>query len=84
MRPDECYRLRWENVTWVNGRNGTLLVTHGKTAAARHVWPITPRVRRVLEARWNGAGKPLEGRPWLQAQRACRRLEPKEPAPESR
>jgi integrase len=27
MRPDECYRLRWEDVTWVNGRNGSLLVT---------------------------------------------------------
>ena len=31
LRPDECFRLRWENLTWVNGRNGTLLVTHGKT-----------------------------------------------------
>jgi len=30
MRPDECYRLRWESVTWTNGRNGTILVTHGK------------------------------------------------------
>ena len=34
MRPEECYRRRWEHVTWVNGRYGTLLVTHGKTAAA--------------------------------------------------
>jgi integrase len=63
MRPDECYRLRWEDVTWVNGRNGTLLVTHGKTAAARRVLPMTLRVRKVLETRWNDAGKPLEG--WL-------------------
>jgi integrase len=31
MRLDECYRLRWEDVTWVNGRNGSLLVRHGKT-----------------------------------------------------
>src|SRR5262249_28647082 len=37
VRPDECYRFRWENATWVNGRNGTLLVTYGKTAAARRV-----------------------------------------------
>jgi integrase len=22
MRPEECYRLRWECVTWVNGRHG--------------------------------------------------------------
>jgi len=63
MRPDECYRLRWEDVTWVNGRNGSLLVTYGKTAAARRVLPMTPRVRAVLEARWNQAGKPSEG--WL-------------------
>jgi len=26
MRPEECYRLRWEFITWVNGRYGTLLV----------------------------------------------------------
>ena len=63
MRPDECYRLSWEHVTWVNGRNGSLLITHGKTAAARRVLPMTPRVRAVLEARWKGAGEPLEG--WL-------------------
>jgi integrase len=63
MRPDECYRLRWEDVTWENGRNGSLLVKHGKTAAARRALPLTPRVRAVLESRWNGAGKPLEG--WL-------------------
>jgi integrase len=63
MRPDECYRLRWEDVTWVNGRNGSLLITHGKTAAARRVLPMTPRVRAALEARWDRAGRPLEG--WL-------------------
>jgi hypothetical protein len=30
MRPEECYRLSCENVTWVNGRFGMLLVTHGE------------------------------------------------------
>jgi integrase len=64
MRPDECYRLRWEELTLGNGRNGTLLVAHGKTAAARRVLPMTPRVRFVLEARWNAANKPLEGWIW--------------------
>jgi integrase len=63
MRPDECYRLRWEDLTWANGRNGSLLVRYGKTAAARRVLPMTPRVRAIIEARWNLAGKPLEG--WL-------------------
>jgi hypothetical protein len=30
MRPEECFRLRWEAIAWVNGRHGSLLVTHGK------------------------------------------------------
>src|SRR5215471_8583568 len=64
MRPEECYRLRWESVTWVNGRNGTLLVTHGKTKAARRVLPFTPRVRSVLQARWETAKQPEEGWVW--------------------
>ena len=63
MRPEECFRLCWEAITWVNGRHGTLFVTHGKTAAARRVLPMTPRVRAILENRWERAGKPVEG--WL-------------------
>jgi integrase len=64
MRPEECFRLSWENVTWLNGRNGALLVTHGKTAAARRVIPMTPRVRGILESRWQAASKPEEGWVW--------------------
>ncbi len=64
MRPDECYRLRWEAITWINGRNGTLLVTHGKTAAARRAIPMTARVRALLQARWEDAAKPSEGWIW--------------------
>jgi integrase len=26
LRPEECFRLRWEAITWVNGCNGVLLV----------------------------------------------------------
>jgi len=63
MRPEECFRERWENVTWVNGRFGTILVTHGKTKAARRVLPMTPRVRGILERRWDAAEKPVEG--WM-------------------
>jgi integrase len=63
MRPDECYRLRWEQVTWANGRYGTILVTHGKTAAARRPLPMTQRVRAVLDMRWERVGRPSEG--WL-------------------
>jgi len=64
LRPEECYRLRWESIAWSNGRNGDLLVTHGKTAAARRVLPMTRRVRTTLQARWEGARKPLEGWVW--------------------
>lgn len=64
LRPEECYRLVWDAITWANGRNGTLLVTHGKTKAARRVIPMTPRVRHILETRWNAAGKPVEGWVW--------------------
>jgi integrase len=64
LRPEECFCLRWESLTWTNGRHGTLLVTHGKTAAARRVLPMTPRVRKILESRWECTGKPLEGWVW--------------------
>lgn len=64
MRPEECFRLRWESLTWVNGRYGSLSVTHGKTAAARRMLPMTPRVRAILEPRWESFGKPTEGWVW--------------------
>ena len=50
--------MRWENMNWQHGRNGAVLVTHGKTAAARRSIPMTPRVRFILETRWDFAGKP--------------------------
>ena len=31
MRPEECHRLRWEEITWDGGRNGLLLIAKGKT-----------------------------------------------------
>jgi integrase len=65
LRPEECFRLQWEAITWANGRHGTLLVTHGKTAAARRVLPMTPRVRSILETRWEAAGKPTDGWVWV-------------------
>src|ERR1700751_1341456 len=64
LRPEECFRLRWEALTWSNGRHGILLVTHGKTAAAPRVLPMNPRVRAVLESRWERAGKPVGGWVW--------------------
>ena len=64
LRPEECFRLRWESITWTNGRFGTLIVTHGKTAAARRVLPMTPRVRKILETCWSSASGPIEGWIW--------------------
>jgi len=64
MRPEEAMRLRWEYVTWVNGRHGSMFVTHGKTKAARRTLPMTQRVRHVLEVRWDVAGRPAEGWVW--------------------
>jgi integrase len=64
FRPDECYQMCWENINWKNGRNGSILVTHGKTPAARRVVPMTPRVRFVLEARWELAERPSHGWVW--------------------
>src|SRR6202521_3417208 len=75
LRPEECYRILWDSITWANGRNGTLLVTHGKTKAARRLLPMTPRVRQVLEDRWNANGRPSEGYVWP-AQTESRHIEP--------
>jgi integrase len=70
MRPEECFRLQWENITWLNGRNGALLITRGKTAAARRVIPMTPRVRDILHSRWNSLSNPEEGWVWPAAIRS--------------
>jgi integrase len=64
LRPDGCPRLDWSDITFTNGRHGKLRVRHGKTAAARRALPLTPRVRAVLEARWEAAGRPAEGWIW--------------------
>jgi integrase len=56
--------MNWERGRWINGRNGALLVTRGKTAAARRVIPMTPRVRRILESCWQDSKAPQEGYVW--------------------
>ena len=42
LRPDECFRLRWEHV-----RDGALHVPFGKTKNARRTIPLTPRAGGV-------------------------------------
>jgi integrase len=64
LRADECFSLRWEAILWMNGKYGTLEVTHGKSSAARRVLPMTARVRAVLENRWLAAQKPEVGFVW--------------------
>jgi len=46
LRPDECFRLRWENV-----RDGALHILFGKTKNARRTIPLTPRAAALLEMR---------------------------------
>ena len=61
LRPDEAHRVDWSDIALVNGRHGKLRVRYGKTTAARRELPLTPRLRAVLEARWQNAGRPSEG-----------------------
>jgi integrase len=46
LRPDECFRLRWENV-----RDGALHIPFGKTENARRTIPLTPRAAALIEMR---------------------------------
>jgi integrase len=64
MRPDESHRLRWPDIRFLSDRQSNLLVRSGKTAAARRELPLTPRVRALLEARWENAGRPQDGWVW--------------------
>ena len=64
LRPEECFKLRWEHISFNSGRHGALRVMQGKTAAARRMLPLTLRVRTVLDARWENAGEPEEGWIW--------------------
>src|SRR5437899_558314 len=64
LRPEECFKLRWEHISFNSGRHGALRVMQGKTAAARRMLPLTLRVRTILDARWENAGEPEEGWIW--------------------
>jgi integrase len=65
LRPEECFRMRWENINFSTGKYGSLFVTHGKTAAARRLIPLTPRVRLILQNRWGEANEPDDGWVWV-------------------
>lgn len=65
LRPEECFKMRWEHISFGIGRHGTLRVVDGKTAAARRNLPLTQRVRTVLETRWKNLNRPEDGWVWL-------------------
>lgn len=46
LRPEECFRLRWEYV-----RDGALHIPFGKTDNARRAVPLSERTLRLVEAR---------------------------------
>jgi len=48
MRPDEVFRMRWENVNWTNR---TIFITSGKTANARRFVPLSDRCETALLVR---------------------------------
>jgi integrase len=50
LRPEETYRLRWDEV-----RDGSLHISHGKTANARRVLPLPPRAAAVVDMRRTAA-----------------------------
>ena len=50
LRPEECFRLRTENV-----RDGKIEIPYGKTDNARRRIPMTPRVQAILDMRLSRA-----------------------------
>jgi len=63
LRPDECYQLRWENISFEDAQftNGSLSIMQGKTKAAKRKLPMTIRERNTLQMLWNNSGKPEIG-----------------------
>jgi len=59
-RPGEAYSLRWEAVA-LNRVGGLIQITQGKTANARRILPMVPRVHTMLVARHHAQGSPSEG-----------------------
>ena len=51
LRPEECFRLCWEDINFSGGRYSILRVLRGKTKAARRALPLSARVRDLLSTR---------------------------------
>jgi integrase len=61
LRPDEVFRLRWEDVRFIDAKRATLIVPGTKTTAAARPVPMTARLRAIMDARWKAFGKPSAG-----------------------
>jgi len=64
MRPEEVFRMSWENVHFEpagNARFGRIFNPFGKTENARRNVSMTQRVRSLLEMRHEQQGRPVEG-----------------------
>ena len=74
LRPDECYRLRWDEY-----REGNLHIARGKTANARRTVPLSDRGAALLEMATGDNGRRLDlSRP--NAKRTYRAFKPEETA----
>jgi integrase len=60
MRPGEAYTLDWRNIL-LNGSDGLIQITQGKTKAARRLLPMVPALYHALKARHEAQGFPGEG-----------------------
>jgi len=64
LRPEEFYRMTWDNVNWHNGAQGCIFIAHGKTPAAWRAIPMSARLRFILEHRWEQSDCPRQGWVW--------------------
>lgn len=63
FRPSEVFALRWSHVFFNEDGTGLIQVVEGKSKAARRLLPMTPRVYRLLSARYELCDRPSEG--WI-------------------
>lgn len=60
VRPGEAFALDWHDVL-LDGSDGMIQITQGKTKAARRLLPTVPRVYQALRARHESQGCPQSG-----------------------
>jgi integrase len=60
LRPEECFRMKWECITFTDD-GGRIFNEHGKSKAARRSVSMTKRVHGMLFERWNRAGEAADG-----------------------